>query len=273
MEGREPVGYEQILYEEREGVAWIRLNRPDRLNALTTQLSAEALEVVERVGEDPALRCLVITGEGRGFSAGQDLQEFAARDGGGGGGGALDVAEHLRSGYNRLIAAIVALPKPVVAGVNGVAAGAGLSLALACDVRIASDAARFLQAFVRIGLVPDSGGNWLLPRAVGVAKALELSMTGEQVDAAEALRIGLVNRVVPADDFPAELERYAANLAALPTRAIGATKRLLAETPHLTLAETLEREALAQVEQAGSEDFAEGVAAFLEKRPPHFTGR
>src|SRR5205814_3448869 len=129
------------------------------------------------------------------------------------------------SGYNRLITALVDLPKPVVAGVNGVAAGAGLSLALACDVRIASDAARFLQAFVKIGLVPDSGGNWLLPRAVGVAKALELSITGERIDANEAHRIGLVTKVVPAEDFATELESYAQTLAKMPTRAIGATKR------------------------------------------------
>jgi 2-(1,2-epoxy-1,2-dihydrophenyl)acetyl-CoA isomerase len=264
--------YEQITYEVSDGVCWIRLARPDKLNALTTQLAREALDALAGARGDDAVRCLVITGEGRGFCAGQDLTEFMG-DAPAGGGTTLDVAEHLRSGYNRMIAAIVELPKPVIAGVNGVAAGAGLSLALACDLRIASDAARFLQAFVKIGLVPDSGGNWLLPRVVGFAKALELSVTGDTIDAAEALRIGLVNRVAPAGDFPAALSEAAATMAAGPTAAIGATKALMAEALHLSLAETLEREAVEQARLAGSHDFAEGVGAFLEKRPPKFTGR
>ena len=263
---------EQITYEVSDGVGWIRLNRPDKLNALTTQLAREALDALAAARGDEAVRCLVITGEGRGFCAGQDLTEFMG-DAPAGGGTTLDVAEHLRSGYNRMIAEIVELPKPVIAGVNGVAAGAGLSLALACDLRIASDAARFLQAFVKIGLVPDSGGNWLLPRVVGFAKALELSITGDTIDAAEALRIGLVNRVAPADGFPAALAESAATLAAGPTAAIGATKALMAEALHLGLAETLEREAVEQARLAGSRDFAEGVGAFLEKRPPKFSGR
>jgi len=218
--------------------------------------------------KDDAVRCVVITGEGRGFSAGQDLTEFRER-----GLEQLDVGEHLRSGYNRLIAAVVELPKPVVAGVNGVAAGAGLSLACACDIRLASDAARFLQAFVKIGLVPDSGSTWLLPRVVGHAKALELSITGEQIDAAEALRIGLVNRVAQADQFPKELETLAQALAAGATRAIGTTKELLAEGARGSLSEALEREAATQAEAARSPDFLEGVQAFLEKRPARFTGR
>jgi 2-(1,2-epoxy-1,2-dihydrophenyl)acetyl-CoA isomerase len=183
------------------------------------------------------------------------------------------VAGHLRAGFNRWITSIVELPLPVVAGVNGVAAGAGLSLALACDVRVASDAARFIQAFVRIGLVPDSGGNWLLPRAVGYAKALELSITGDQIDAAEALRIGLVHRVVPADAFEPELTESAERLARGPTRAIGATKSLMGESLRLTLGETLEREAVTQAELASSADFSEGVRAFLDKREPRFAGR
>jgi len=264
------VDYEEISYEVTNGVGWMRLTRPDKLNALTTQMAREALDVLGRAREDEGVRCMVITGEGRGFCAGQDLTEFTA---GSQDGSPLDVAEHLRSGYNRMITAIVELPMPVIAGVNGVAAGAGLSLALACDLRLASDAARFLQAFIRIGLVPDSGGNWLLPRVVGFAKALEMSITGDVVDAQEALRIGLVSRVVPADEFAAALTEYAERMAAAPTRAIGATKALLGEALRLSLSETLEREAITQADLAGSSDFAEGVGAFLDKRDPKFTGR
>jgi 2-(1,2-epoxy-1,2-dihydrophenyl)acetyl-CoA isomerase len=262
------MAYEQIRHEVQNGAAWIRLDRPDKLNALTGRMSEEILHVLGASAEDPAVRCVVVTGEGRGFCAGQDLGEFSARDL-----SSPDVAEHLRSGYNPMIAALVELPKPVIAGVNGVVAGAGLSLALACDLRLASDAATFLQAFVKIGLVPDSGGTWLLPRAVGFGRALELSITGRKVDAEEAARIGLVHRVVPAQSFARELEELAASFADGPTRAIGATKRLLSEAMGSTLAETLEREAVAQAEMAGSPDFAEGVQAFIDKRPARFTGR
>ena len=263
--------YEEITLEVADGVAWIRLNRPDKLNALTTRLAQETIDALATLGVDGAARCVVITGEGRGFSAGQDLTEFMG-EAAAGQTTTLDVAEHLRRGYNRMITAIVELPLPVIAGVNGVAAGAGLSLALACDLRIASDTARFLQAFVKIGLVPDSGSNWLLPRVVGYAKALELSISGDLIDAAEALRIGLVNRVVPSDEFPRALAEAAATMAKGPTRAIGATKALMGEALRSTLTETLEREAIAQARLAASPDFAEGVAAFLEKRQANFTG-
>lgn len=258
--------YEQIVFETKENVAWIRLNRPDKLNALTHQLSGEALDALDQCAKDPEVRAVVITGEGRGFSAGQDLDDLSS-------GAGLSVADHLRQNYNRLIQAIVELPKPVIAGVNGVAAGAGASLTFACDLRFASDAASFVQAFVKIGLIPDSGGNWLLPRIVGYAKALELSITGDRIKADEALRIGLVHRVAPADEFTAELEAYAQTLAKMPTKAIGATKRLMTQSLSMTLRETLEAEADLQQEQAGSEDFREGVSAFQEKREPRFTGR
>jgi 2-(1,2-epoxy-1,2-dihydrophenyl)acetyl-CoA isomerase len=260
--------YEQILFETKEGVAWIRLNRPEKLNALTQALATEAIDALEICAKEPEIRCVVITGEGRGFCAGQDLTEFQQQDL-----ETFSVADHLRQSYNRMIQGIIDLPKPVVAGVNGVAAGAGLSLAAACDIRIASDAASFVQAFVKIGLVPDSGGNWLLPRIVGYARALELSITGRKVDADEAFRIGLVHAVVPGDRFSEELETQARWFAHLPTRAIGATKRIMSEALQLSLPETLEREAVLQQEQAGSEDFREGVTAFTEKREPRFTGR
>src|SRR5437588_5750744 len=262
------MNYEQIVFETKEGVAWIRLNRPEKLNALTHQLAAEALDALEICAREPEIRSLIVTGQGRGFCAGQDLTEFQAQ-----GLENLSVAEHLRSSYNRLIQAVVDLPKPVVAGVNGVAAGAGASLALACDVRIASDAASFVQAFVKIGLVPDSGGNWLLPRIVGFARALELSITGRKVDAAEAHRIGLVTSVVPHERFGDELAAQARWFAQMPTGAIGATKRIMADALGLSLPETLEREAVLQQEMAGSDDFREGVTAFTEKRQPRFTGR
>jgi 2-(1,2-epoxy-1,2-dihydrophenyl)acetyl-CoA isomerase len=234
-------------------------------------MAEECLDALDRAAEDPDVRCVVVTGEGGGFCAGQDLGEF--RSGMRDGTAPTDVAVHLRRGYNRLVTSLVELPKPVVAGINGVTAGAGLSLALACDVRIASKEATFTQAFVKIGLVPDSGGTWLLPRAVGFAKALELSITGQRIDAAEALRIGLVHRVADTSAFEDEVASLAGELAALPTGAIGATKRLMVEALRSTLADTLEREAVTQAEQARTHDFEEGVAAFLEKRAPRFTGR
>ena len=264
------MAYEQITTDRDGDVLRITLNRPDRLNALTHVMSDELIDAFSSARDDDGVRAVLLTGAGRGFCAGQDLTEFgdAYRDG-----GRPDIERHLEETYHRLIPVIVELPKPVVCAVNGVAAGAGASLAIACDVRIASEAARFSQAFVKIGLVPDSGGTWLLPRVVGYAKALELSISGDMVDAATALQIGLVSRVVPADALAKEAADYAARLAALPTVAIGEAKALLRDALSSDLGTALRREAEAQARMGKTEDHIEGVTAFSEKREPRFRGR
>ena len=263
------MGYEQITVDREGEVLRITLNRPERLNALTHVMSDELVEAFSSARDDD-VRAVLLTGAGRGFCAGQDLTEFgdAYREG-----GRPDIERHLEETYHRLIPVIVELPKPVVCAVNGVAAGAGVSLAIACDVRIASEAARSSQAFVKIGLVPDSGGTWLLPRVVGYAKALELSISGDMVDAATALQIGLVSRVVPADALAKEASDYAARLAALPTVAIGEAKGLLRDALSSDLGSALRREAEAQARMGKTEDHIEGVTAFSEKREPRFRGR
>ncbi|HVL81498.1 MAG TPA: enoyl-CoA hydratase-related protein [Actinomycetota bacterium] len=258
--------YEQITATREAGVLWLRMNRPDKLNALTTTMSHELEDAVRGAGSDDEVRCVVLTGEGRGFCAGQDLAEVSGED-------RPDIAEHLADTYHRLVPTMIALPKPIVAAINGVAAGAGLSLALACDVRLASDAARFTQAFVKIGLIPDSGGTHLLPRVVGYAKALELSITGDLIDAAEAHRIGLVNRVIGAEGFADEVRTYAERLSAMPTLAIGETKKLMLEALTLGLPEALSREAAAQSRMGKTDDHQEGLRAFSEKRDPDFRGK
>jgi 2-(1,2-epoxy-1,2-dihydrophenyl)acetyl-CoA isomerase len=262
--------YQQIAVDRDGAVARITLNRPDKLNALTQVMSDELVDAFTRAGEDDGVRAVLLTGAGRGFCAGQDLSEFRDATGEA---GPRDIKEHLRHAYHKLIPIMVEIPKPVVCAVNGVAAGAGLSLAVACDVRIAGEAARFTQAFVKIGLVPDSGGTWLLSRVVGPAKALELSITGEMVDADSALRIDLVSRVVATDALEKEALDYASTLAAMPTAAIGEAKALFRNAPASTLQEALDAEADAQQRMGSTHDFTEGVTAFGEKREPRFQGR
>jgi 2-(1,2-epoxy-1,2-dihydrophenyl)acetyl-CoA isomerase len=264
------MAYEQIEVSTDGGITTITLRRPDKLNALTAVMSDELVDAFTKARDDPEVRAVVVTGAGRGFCAGQDLTEFevAYRSG-----QRPDIREHLVRTFHRLIPLVVETPKPVIAAVNGVAAGAGVSLALACDIRLASDQARFTQAFVKIGLVPDSGGTWLLPRAIGSARALELSITGDVIDAATALEIGLVHRVVPAEAFEPEVRAYAARLAATPTAAIAATKQLLRDALGLGLEEALDREAEAQSRMGQTDDHLEGVMAFAEKREPRFRGR
>ena len=247
----------------REGaVQTITLSRPDKLNAFTRGLHAELRAALEEA-RDPAVRAVVITGAGRGFSAGQDLNAF---------GEAGDVAAMLRATYHVNVLAIRLLEKPVVAAVNGVCAGAGLSLACACDIRLASDAAFFVPGFVGIGLIPDSGGTYFLQRLLGAARAFEWMTSNRRLAATEALAWGLVSEVVEAESFATRVAEHAAQLAAAPTRAIALTKRLYDEAGTATLEEQLEREAESQVEAARSADFREGVAAFGEKRAPRFSG-
>ena len=262
--------YEQIEVDREGAVAKITLNRPDKLNALTQVMSDELVDSFTAAREDPAVRAVLLTGAGRGFCAGQDLSEFGASLKSG---QPPNIKEHLEHAYHKLIPIMVEIPKPVVCAVNGVAAGAGVSLAVACDVRIASEAARFTQAFVKIGLVPDSGGTWLLPRVVGYAKALELSISGDMVDADAALTMGLVSRIVAPDALEKESLDYAAALAALPTAAIGEAKALLRDAVTSDLQTALHAEAVAQARMGQTHDFMEGVTAFAEKREPRFEGR
>jgi 2-(1,2-epoxy-1,2-dihydrophenyl)acetyl-CoA isomerase len=257
--------HEELVLEVAEGVATLTLNRPEALNALTIRLKSDLISAVRELGRDRGVRAVVLTGAGRAFCAGQDLRERQEPD-------APPLGVELRERYNPLIRALRDLPKPVLAAVNGVAAGAGLSLALACDVRIAGESASFLVAFGRIGLVPDSGATWLLPRLVGAAKAAELALLDEPLSAAEAQRIGLVARVVPGERLPEEAAQIARRLADLAPRGVAYTKRALEQAWDADLDEQLEREAWLQGLAGATEDHREGIAAFLEKRPPRFTG-
>ncbi len=248
----------------REGaVQTITLNRPDVLNAFNAAMHA-GLAAALKEARDAEVRAVVITGAGRGFCVGQDLTEFREAPG--------DIAEWLRGLYHPNILAIRALEKPVIAAVNGAAAGAGLSLACACDLRLAADSASFVPAFIGIGLVPDSGGSFFIARLLGQARAFEWMTSNRKLSAAEALEWGLVSEIVAADALPARAAEFAVTYAAGPTRGFGMTKRLFDSAPLATLEEQLELEAQLQSAATKTEDFAEGVAAFLEKRPPNFSG-
>ena len=248
----------------RDGaVQTITLNRPDVLNAFNRALHAALREALKEA-RDPDVRAVVVTGAGRGFCAGQDLKEF---------GEAGDVGASLRATYHPNILAIRALEKPVIAAVNGACAGAGLSLACACDIRIAADNAAFVPGFVGIGLIPDAGGSYFVRRLLGASRAFEWMSSNRRLTAAEAHVWGLVSEVVEAGALSARVAELAATYAALPTKAIGMTKRLFDHAETATLEEQLEMEAQLQAAAAASEDFREGVAAFVEKREPRFSGR
>jgi 2-(1,2-epoxy-1,2-dihydrophenyl)acetyl-CoA isomerase len=248
----------------RDGaVLTITLNRPDVLNAFDTAMH-RALAGALRDARAREVRAVVLTGAGRGFCVGQDLTEFREASG--------DIASGLRDNYHPNVLAIRALEKPVIAAVNGAAAGAGLSIACACDLRIAADSASFIPAFINIGLVPDSGGSYFVTRILGPARAFEWMTSGRKLTATEAHAWGLVSEVVEAGAFAARAAELAAELAAMPTRGIGMTKRLLDHASTASLEDQLEREAQLQAAATQTEDFREGVSAFLEKRPPRFSG-
>jgi 2-(1,2-epoxy-1,2-dihydrophenyl)acetyl-CoA isomerase len=255
----------ELRVETVDAVTTLTLDRADSLNSLTLGLKNELLQALKSAGRDRAIRAVVITGAGRAFCAGQDLRERMEPD-------AAPLAVELRQRYNPIIIAMRRLEKPIVAAVNGVAAGAGASLAFACDIRLAAPEASFILAFGRVGLVPDSGATWFLPRLVGTAKALEIALTTEPLSAADAERFGLVARIVPADGLLAEAQALAERLAAGAPRAIALTKRALNRAWDATLEEQLEYEADLQGLAGASADHAEGVAAFVEKRRPAFTG-
>ena len=247
----------------REGaVMTITLNRPDVLNAFNAGMHAELAGALEDA-RDPAVRAVVITGAGRGFCVGQDLNEFQT----------LDVAEALRARYHPNVLAIRALEKPVIAAVNGPAAGAGLSLACACDIRVAAESAAFIPAFINIGLIPDAGGSWFVHRLLGYARAFDWMTSGRKLGSAEALEWGLVSEVVEDDRFASRVAELAAQVAAMPTQGIAMTKRLFDHAETATLDEQLSLEAHLQAQATQTEDFEEGVAAFLARRAPVFTGR
>ena len=254
---------DEILTVRHGAVLMITLNRPDVFNAFNRALHAALRSALEEAA-DPTIRCVVITGAGRGFCAGQDLREFSELEG--------SLRDELEATYHPNIRLIRGLAKPVIAAVNGPAAGAGLSLASACDIRVASTAAAFVPGFVGIGLVPDSGGTWFLHRLLGFARAFEWMSSNRKLGPDEALAWGLVSEVIPAESFGARVAELASTWAALPTVAVAMTKQLFEHAHSSSLEEQLMLEAELQQTAVGTADFAEGVAAFLAKRPPRFTG-
>ena len=260
-----------VRVEVEEGVAWIRFDRPDRMNAIGQATRTQLASALKQAERDDDVRCVVLTGTGRAFSAGADVKEMA--DTGGGMHGPEEVGRVLREEYAPMILRIRNMPKPVIAALNGVAAGIGASFALAADIRIAVPDASLVEAFVGIALVPDGGATWLLPRVIGTGKALEMFFTGRPMGAAEAERLGLVNQIVQPDEFEQTVRAIATRLASGPTRAIAGAKRAVNRGLECGLEEAMEYESYLQEAQAAGEDFREGVAAFVGKRAPLFKGR
>ena len=262
------MSYGTILFSVDGGIARLTLNRPDKLNSFNTQMHGEVRDVLATLPGSGA-RVLVLTGAGRGFCAGQDLGDRAVAPGS----AAVDLGESIDKHYKPLVLALHGLPMPVIAAVNGVAAGAGANIALACDIVIAAHSASFVQAFSKLGLLPDSGGTWTLPRLVGQARSLGLTLLGEKLPAETAAAWGMIWECVADAEFGSTVDALARQLAAAPTRGLAWTKAAIRGGWQRTLAEQLDVERDAQRELGRSADYAEGVAAFIEKRTPRFTGR
>jgi len=263
------MSYENILFQSGAGIARITLNRPDRLNSFTDAMHAELRDAMARVKGDASLRVLLLTGAGRGFCAGQDLSEREVPPGT----EPVDIGATIERNYKPLVLGLQALPLPVICAVNGVAAGAGANVALACDIVVAAKSATFIQAFCRIGLLPDAGGTYFLPRLVGTARAMGLALTGDKLTAEQAAQWGLIWRCVEDAELQPVVEALLQQLAAAPTRALAAAKEALHASAGNTLRTQLDVERDLQQALGRSDDFREGVAAFRAKRPPCFSGR
>jgi 2-(1,2-epoxy-1,2-dihydrophenyl)acetyl-CoA isomerase len=263
------MNYESILYQSEGGIARITLNRPDRLNSFTAAMHAELRDALARVQADASARVLLLTGAGRGFCAGQDLGDRAVAPGA----APVDLGESIENNYRPLVTTLRNLPLPVVCAVNGVAAGAGANIALACDLVLATKSASFIQAFCKIGLIPDSGGTYFLPRLLGTARAMGLALLGDKLPAEQAAAWGLIWQCVEDAEFAATVEALLQQLARAPTRGLAATKRALYASANATLDAQLDLERDLQRELGFGDDYREGVAAFVGKRPPQFTGK
>ncbi|GFE87107.1 2-(1,2-epoxy-1,2-dihydrophenyl)acetyl-CoA isomerase PaaG [Steroidobacter agaridevorans] len=261
--------YQTIFFEVSGGVARLTLNRPDRLNSFNVQMHKEVREALSQLTNNSEARVLVFSGAGRGFCAGQDLGDRAVAPGGQG----VDLGDSIENYYKPLVLALRNLPMPVIGAINGVAAGAGANIALACDLVIATKSASFVQAFSKLGLVPDSGGTWFLPRLLGNARAMGLALLGDKLPAEQAAQWGLIWRCVEDVEFKSTVDQLATQLAAAPTRGLARTKQAIYESWSHSLEQQLDQERDFQRELGRSQDYAEGVAAFTEKRTPKFTGR
>ena len=261
--------YDNILFTLADGIARLTLNRPERLNSFTDAMHAEVRDALGRLAADPGTRVLVVTGAGRGFCAGQDLSDRTVAPGA----APVDLGASIERNYKPLVLSMRALPMPVVCAVNGVAAGAGANLAFACDIVVAARSASFIEAFCKLGLVPDTGGTYFLPRLVGTARAMGLALLGDKVTAEQAAAWGLIWQCVEDAELAVVADRLAAHFATAPTRGLARTKQALHASPGNTLAAQLDLERDFMRELGMSDDYREGVAAFMAKRPPRFTGR